>query len=252
MEEIITHIKNEFNGKLSIKEKRPGIFQLLLPIYHEDGDMIDLFIKQDDKNNYQLCDYGLTLQRLSYSYDIDSENKESILQKILVENNLIEVEGNISIRTKPETIYSDIMHITQAYAKIGSMRYFKREIIENLFFEMLDDFIIKDLSEYNPRKKVLPIPSRDDLEADYSFLPNGHPIYLFGVKDAFKARLATISCLEYRLQNLNFRGWVVNEDFEKLPRKDRSRLTNTIDKQFTSLEEFKLNAKSFLERERNK
>lgn len=250
MEEILTYIKSDFNGRVSIKEKRPGIYQLLLPIYHEDGDMVDIFIKQKGNNKYTLCDFGLTLQRLSYTYDIDSENKESILQRILLENSLSEEEGNICLDTKPETIYTDIMHITQAYAKIGSMRYFKREVIENLFYEMLDEFIMKDLQEFKPQKKVMPIPNRDDLEADYSFSPNGHPVYLFGVKDAFKARLATISCLEYRMQKLNFRGWVVNEDFEKLPRKDRSRLTNTIDKQFTSFDEFKVNAKEFLERER--
>jgi hypothetical protein len=250
MEDILTFIKSDFNGKVSIKEKRPGIYQLLLPIYHEDGDMVDIFIKQREKDKYTLCDFGLTLQRLSYTYDIDSENKESILQRILLENSLSEEEGNIYLDTKPETIYTDIMHITQAYAKIGSMRYFKREVIENLFYEMLDDFITTHLQEFKPQKKVMPIPNRDDLEADYSFSPNGHPVYLFGVKDAFKARLATISCLEYRMQKLNFRGWVVNEDFEKLPRKDRSRLTNTIDKQFTSFDEFKVNAKEFLERER--
>lgn len=250
MEDILTYIKSDFNGRVSIKEKRPGIYQLLLPIYHEDGDMVDIFIKQKENDKYTLCDFGLTLQRLSYTYDIDSENKESILQRILLENSLSEEEGNICLDTQPATIYTDIMHITQAYAKIGSMRYFKREIIENLFYEMLDDFITQDLQEFNPQKKVLPIPNRDDLEADYSFSPNGHPVYLFGVKDAFKARLATISCLEYRMQKLNFRGWVVNEDFEKLPRKDRSRLTNTIDKQFTSFDEFKGNAKEFLERER--
>ena len=250
MENILTYITSDFNGRVSIKEKRPGIYQLLLPIYHEDGDMIDIFIKQKENDKYTLCDFGLTLQRLSYAYDIDSENKESILQRILLENSLSEEEGNICLDTKPETIYTDIMHLTQAYAKIGSMRYFKREVIENLFYEMLDDFITKDLQEFKPQKKVMPIPNRDDLEADYSFSPNGHPVYLFGVKDAFKARLATISCLEYRMQKLNFRGWVVNEDFEKLPRKDRSRLTNTIDKQFTSFDEFKANAKEFLERER--
>ncbi len=250
MEDILTYIKSDFNGRVSIKEKRPGIYQILLPIYHEDGDMIDLFIKQNGDDKFALCDFGLTLQRLSYTYDIDSENKESILQRILLENSLSEEEGNICLDTKPETIYTDIMHITQAYAKIGSMKYFKREVIENLFYEMLDDFIMKDLQEFKPQKKVMPIPGRDDLEADYSFSPNGHPVYLFGVKDALKARLATISCLEYRIQKLNFRGWVVNEDFEKLPRKDRSRLTNTIDKQFTSFDEFKINAKEFLERER--
>ncbi|MEO7313890.1 MAG: DUF1828 domain-containing protein [Ginsengibacter sp.] len=250
MEDILTYIKSDFNGRVSIKEKRPGIYQILLPIYHEDGDMIDLFIKQNGDDKFALCDFGLTLQRLSYTYDIDSENKESIFQRILLENSLSEEEGNICLDTKPETIYTDIMHITQAYAKIGSMKYFKREVIENLFYEMLDDFIMKDLQEFKPQKKVMPIPGRDDLEADYSFSPNGHPVYLFGVKDALKARLATISCLEYRIQKLNFRGWVVNEDFEKLPRKDRSRLTNTIDKQFTSFDEFKINAKEFLERER--
>jgi hypothetical protein len=249
MDNILTHIKSDFNGRVSIKEKRPGIFQLLLPIYHEDGDMIDLFVNQKGDGTYSLCDFGLTLQRLSYTYDIDSENKESILQRIITENSLSETDGNICIDTKPETIYNDIMHITQAYAKIGSMRYFKREVIENLFYELLEEFIFKELQEFKPQKKVLPIPNRDDLEADYSFSPNGHPIYLFGVKDVAKARLSTISCLEYRMQKLNFRGWVVNEDFEKLPRKDRSRLTNTIDKQFTSLDEFKANAVEFLERE---
>ncbi len=249
MEEIIQHIKKDFNERFSIKQKRPGIFQLYLPIYHEDGDMIDLFIVPKG-NKYSLCDYGLTLQRLSYSYDIDTENKESILQKIISENGLIEENGNICLDTSPATVYSDIMHITQSYAKIGSMRYFKREVVENLFYEILDDFIKNELKEFKPQDKVLPIPERDDLEADYSFSPNGHPIYLFGVKDVAKARLATISCLEYQRANLNFRGWVVNEDFEKLSRKDRSRLTNTCDKQFTTLEDFKLSAKTFLERER--
>jgi hypothetical protein len=249
MEEIIQHIKKDFNERFSIKQKRPGIFQLYLPIYHEDGDMIDLFIVSKG-NKYSLCDYGLTLQRLSYSYDIDTENKESILQKIISENGLIEKNGNICLDTSPATVYSDIMHITQSYAKIGSMRYFKREVVENLFYEILDEFIKNELKEFKPQDKVLPIPERDDLEADYSFSPNGHPVYLFGVKDVAKARLATISCLEYQRANLNFRGWVVNEDFEKLPRKDRSRLTNTCDKQFTTLEDFKLSAKTFLERER--
>jgi hypothetical protein len=250
MEKIIKQIEQEFNNRISVKQKRPGIYQLNIPIYHEDGDMIDLFITSKGNNEYTLCDYGLTLQRLAYTYDIDTENKEAILQKIILENDLSEEDGNICLKTKSDTLYTDIMHITQAYAKIGSMRYFKREVIENLFYEILDEFVISELQEFNPKLKVLPIPNRDDLEADYSFSPNGHPIYLFGVKDVAKARLATISCLEYQRANLNFRGWVVNEDFEKLPKKDRSRLTNTCDKQFTSLEEFKTSAKLFLEREK--
>ena len=98
MEDILQNIKSDFNGKVSIKEKRPGIFQLLLPIYHEDGDMIDIFIKQKS-NSYTICDFGLTLQRLSYTYDIDTDNKELILQRILQENGLVEENGNICMNT---------------------------------------------------------------------------------------------------------------------------------------------------------
>jgi hypothetical protein len=214
--------------------------------------MIDLFLVPKGKDKYVLCDYGLTLQRLSYTYDVDTENKETILQKIIIENGLSDEEGNISLATKANSIFNDIMQITQAYAKIGSMRYFKREVVESLFYEILDEYIDKELQEYRPQKKVLPIPERDDLEVDYQFSPNGHPVYLFGVKDATKARLSTISCLEFQAHNLDFKGWVVHEDFEKLPRKDKSRLTNACDKQFTSLNDFKSSVKLFLDREKSK
>ncbi len=250
MEQILENIKSSFNNKLRIREKRPGIFQLFLPIYHEDGDMIDVYIEQTEPGKYRLCDYGMTIMRLSYSYEIDTDNKEAILQKILSENHLFEENGNIYYHTNSENIYSDILHVCQTYMKIGSMRYFKREVIESLFYEMLDEFVMSNLNEYKPQKNVLPIPDRDDLEADYEFRPNGHPIYLFGVKDSSKARLATINCLEYEKANLNFRSLIVHEDFEKLPKKDRSRITNTCDKQFTTLDDFKINAKTFFNREK--
>src|SRR6185503_13388761 len=94
-----------------------------------------------------------------------------------------------------------------------------------------------------------PLLDRDDLEVDWSFSPNGVPLYLFGLKDANRARLATISCLEFQRHNLEFKSIAVHEDIDKLGRKDRNRLTNACDKQFTSLDEFQQNAVPFLERE---
>jgi hypothetical protein len=37
-----------------------------------------------------------------------------------------------------------------------------------------------------------------------------------------------------------------HEDFEELPRKDRSRITSAIDKQFISLEDFREHSASYL------
>ncbi|PIY49002.1 MAG: hypothetical protein COZ06_15110, partial [Armatimonadetes bacterium CG_4_10_14_3_um_filter_66_18] len=75
------------------------------------------------------------------------------------------------------------------------------------------------------------------------------PLYLFGVKDNSRARLATISCLEFQRNKLPFRSMVVHEDFDKIGRKDTTRLTSACDKQFTSLEDFRQNAVQYLERE---
>ena len=129
------------------------------------------------------------------------------------------------------------------------MRYFKREVLVSLFEEMLADFIQADLPRFNPRQTILPIPDRDDLEVDWEFRPNGIPFYLFAIKDANRARLATISCLEFQKKGLKFKSIAVHEDMDKLPRKDRNRLTNACDKQFTSLNEFKDSAGLYFDRE---
>ncbi len=250
MDELIKNIKQNFNKQFSLREKRRGIYQILIPIYHEDGDMIDLFVEEKDGEFY-LSDFGLTIMRLSYSYEIDTPHKEQVFQKILKENKLEEDKGIIRFKTKTDTIFNDIMHVSQSLMKIGSMRFFKREVIESMFYENLEELINTELIDYNPKKSVFPIKEREDLEADYEFTPNGSPVYLFGVKDSFKARLATICCLEYQHSNLKFRSLIVHDDFEKLPQNDRLRITNASDKQFTSLEDFSNNARKYFEREKS-
>lgn len=249
MDAILKHIKDTFHG-VEIKQKRPGVFQLYLPLYHEDGDMVDMFIAKTPDGSYQICDYGLTLQRLAYSYDIDTDNKEAILDKILIQNSLINNNGNICLATSIETVFSDILHASQVYAKVGSMEYFKREVIESLFYEALDDFIMTNLKEFHPAKKIMPLPDKPYLEVDYKFTPNGHDVFLFAVKDSTKAKMTTISILEFQKQDINFRGWVVNEDFDKLSKKDRKLLTDTCDKQFTSFDAFQSDVVKYLEREK--
>jgi hypothetical protein len=86
-------------------------------------------------------------------------------------------------------------------------------------------------------------------EVDWEFKPDGVPLYLFGVKDAAKARLTTISCLEFQRAQLRYKSIVVHEDFNKLGRKDVTRLTSACDKQFTNLDDFEQNAMQYLERE---
>lgn len=245
-------LRDQFNSHLATREKRPGVIQLLAPLFHEDGDMVDIFLEESPSQPglIRVTDAGMTLMRLSYSYDVDTPNKEKILYRLVAEGRMNYDDGEIFADVRPESLYPAVLQFAQVVAKVSAMKAFKREVVQGLFYEMLSDFVLQDLARFSPESKVLPISSRDDLEVDYRFNLRGtHPVFLFAVKDAAKARLATISCLEFRQRKIPFRGFVVHENFDALPRKDRNRITSAADKQFVDFTDFKENAIRFLETE---
>ena len=252
---ILDILNQQFSAQVSLYEKRPGVQQLYAPLFHEDGDMIDIYLdiardfEANGKKPIRISDHGMTIMRLSYSFEIDTPNKERIFHRILAENGVQEENGAIILDAPVESLYPAILQFAQAVSKACNMRLFKREVLVSLFDEMLAEFITENLSRYNPQSQVYPIPERDDLEVDWEFKPNGVPLYLFGVKDSAKARLTTISCLEFQRAKLSYKGIAVHEDFNKLGRKDVTRLTSACDKQFTNLDDFKQNAIQYLERE---
>jgi hypothetical protein len=257
MNNVVELLRAQFNDHVQVREKRPGVLQLVAPLFHEDGDMMDVFLDMPKNGNgnasvvpqVRVSDHGLTLMRLSYTFEIDTPNKERIFHRILAENGVSEENGELFIHATPPSLYIALLQFSQAVSKVCNMRYFKREVLASLFEEMLAEYVQAQLPRFKPTQTVWPIPDRDDLEVDWEFRPNGVPLYLFAIKDANRARLATISCLEFQRHSLKFKSIAVHEDVDKLGRKDRNRLTNACDKQFTSLDEFKQNAVPYLERE---
>ena len=231
-------------------EKRAGIFQLIAPFYHEDGDMLEIYLEKAGENGgIRISDHGMTIMRLSYEYDIDTPNKRRIFEKILTENQLSERDGRLYLEADLDVIYPSVLQFAQAVGKISNMKLFKREVIKSLFYELLDEFISEQLVRFKPEPQVLPIPERDDLEVDYSFRGFPKPLHLFGVRDGTKARLTTISCLEFQRANIPFKSIAVHEDFEALSKKDRKRVTSAVDKQFVDLDDFKIHGEEYLNRE---
>ena len=248
-------LQKQFGEFVRLEEKRPNVQQIFAPLYHEDGDMMDIFldlpkdVDLSQRNQIRLSDHGMTLMRLSYNFDLDTPNKGKIFQRILFENGVNEDDGVIYMDTAPESLYPALMQFSKAIGKVCNMRLFRREILHSLFEEMLGDFIQEKLSRYHPTPSVYPIPGRDDLEVDWQFRSNGTSLYLFSVKDNARARLSTISCLEFQRNKLPFRSMVVHENFDGIGSKDKVRLTSACDKQFTSLDDFKQNAEQYLLRE---
>lgn len=250
IEKYLNKVKKQFNNFFDLKEKRENVLQVFAPLYHADGDMMDIFLTElSGKELVRISDFGMTLMRLSYSFNIDTPNKEKILNKILAENSVQNENGNLFIDVKPEYIYHGLMQFAQTVSKISNMRLYKREVIHSLFFEMLDEYIMTNLQKYKPRKKFYPIPDHEEYEVDYCFNDRRRPIYLFGVNNSSNSRLATISCQKFITEKLNFRSLIVLESLDVIGKKDQARLMSAADKQFPSLEEFQKHAEEFIERE---
>jgi len=244
-------LRQSLGQRMSFRPRLPGVTQIIAPIFYEDGDMIDLFLdtRANNTNLVRITDSGLTLMKLSYSFDIDTPNKQRLFERILNENQISFEGGEIYIDSTPEDLGISLLHLSQVIAKVSSLQYLKRQIVSNLFYEQLDAFITKDLAVFDPKPQYAPISDRPELEADWVFSLPQRPIYLFGVKDSSKSRLSAISCLEFQKRAIPFRSVIVHEDFEALRKKDQSIITNASDKQFASLRAFVEDGRKYLDRE---
>ena len=245
-------LKAEFNRYISFRERRPGIIQVVAPLYHEDGDMVDVFLDlpKNPDGPIRISDHGMTLMRLSYSYEIDTPTKQKVLDRILSENGVAEENGRFYLDTAPEHIYPALLQFAQTVAKVSNLQVFKREVVQNLFYETLNDFVATTLIIYHPQPHYLPIPERDDLDVDWRFPIPKRDIFLFGVRDASKARLVGLTCLEYQKMKIPFRSVIIHEDFEnEMNKKDQRRITNIADKQFAALPDFIKDAEEYFARE---
>lgn len=124
-------ILSNINTTIEIKEKRPDLYQVYAPFYHEDGDMVEVFVEKAPNNpeKIRICDYGLTLMKLSYDLELKGENQK-VYNQILLENKLDEIEGNIFLESEIESLNSSFLHYVQSISKISSLHYFKNNFIK--------------------------------------------------------------------------------------------------------------------------
>lgn len=112
-----------FGSHVSVREKRPGICKLLVPLFHEDGDMVDIFLETRDVDMIRISDHGLSLMKLSYQCDFDTENKERIFWQILSENRVSEEDGNLYLDVPCQSLYPAVLRFGQAIVKVCSMSF---------------------------------------------------------------------------------------------------------------------------------
>ena len=147
---IIELLNNKAGTSFDVYERRPGEYQLILPILHEDGDMIDVYLCDSPKGEsyIRICDFGMATMRLSYSYEINTDSRRRIFNSILINNGVQNDNGNLYLDVTSEDLYDGIMQFVGCVQKVCNMNYWSREVIRSSFYE--------DLKEYTPpaRKNI--------------------------------------------------------------------------------------------------
>jgi hypothetical protein len=250
-ETLAVRLGDQCSQSFRLYPKREGIYQVYAPLFHEDGDMLDVFVEEADGSRLRICDYGLTLMRLSYEFDIDTENKRRIFNDLLRQNKLSfnEEEGNIYLETTEDRICASVLHFANAVTKVLTLDVLKRETISGLFMEQFDSFVWSNLLAYEPDRDYVPLEGREELEVPYVLRADSpKPVFLYPVKNGSQAKNAAITFLECERADKSFTGVVVHENLDSLTMKERRIITSAADKQFVDLSDFLTKGETYLKR----
>ena len=239
--QVILKELNRNKKSFNVYERRPGKYQLTVPILHEDGDMIDIYLQDSPQGTgyVRINDFGLTLQRLSYSYDLNTPSKRKIFNSILINNDVQNDNGALYLDVPIKKVYESVFQFAGCVQKVCNMEYWSREIIKSAFYNDLNNFVTAELKEFSPEPDVTPLRGYEVVKVDWSLKWKARQFYLFGVLGNNKAKDSAIALLEFKKANLPFISLVVHEDIESLGNKEVKYLTKNADKQYPVLEDLK-------------
>lgn len=123
----IDSLRDQAKTSFDFYERRPGVYQLIVPIVYEDGDMVDIYLQDSPQGGsyVRICDFGMAIMRLSCTYEIDSPSRQKIFDSILVNNGVQNSDGNLYLDTTPDMLYESILQFAGCAQKVCTMRYWE-------------------------------------------------------------------------------------------------------------------------------
>lgn len=234
-------LQQNFHKHFSLEQRRNNLYQVFVPIFYPDGDMMDIFIRVNDDGSIILCDCGLSLMRLSYTMDTISAHRSKLLNDIIKSFGAYDNDGEICLTTTKEMLFNNIMQFSQVVNKVVSMELLKTENVDNLFYENAREYICKTFGDtYKLEHNFVPCKESPELVVDYAISGSNatKPIYLFAAQGSTKALNSVIAILKLQKLGKDFFSVVLHNDYSKLSKKDQKNVMSVADKLFYDLPSF--------------
>ena len=128
IERIKASFMNPLTTGVDVYERRTGSFQLIVPILHEDGDMVEIYLQDSPRGDayVRICDFGLTLMRLSYTFDVATAARQRVFDSILINNDIKNDNGNLYLDTALSRLSEGVLQFAGGVQKVCNMRYWRQ------------------------------------------------------------------------------------------------------------------------------
>lgn len=213
-----------------------GYLFVTTPFTFDDGDHYSMYLKPGP-SGVRVTDRGTTLMHLSYANDLKKfkdGTRGALLQQIVQSSEFQEEDGEFFIDVAGEELGPAIVRFGQGLTRIHDLTFLNRVRVQSTFYEDLKDEVeaIVGADQVQETFFVPNVPQRESYPVDLYIPGDRGPLFIFGVPDQGKARLATIiiQYLRHHLQGRpdfsRFKSMVVFQDQSTIPHLDRSRLLN--------------------------
>ncbi len=223
--------------------KRPdGSLMLRTHFEFPDGDRFPIHVSEAGTGGVRLSDRGHTLMHISYDHDIDSflaGTRGQLLERIVGETGIQRDGGVFRLDTPVEKLPEGIFRFGQALTRIYDLTLLSRSRVQSTFYDDLADLLKSLIDEDKIQADYMPeeVPNPEAYRVDYRIEgKSGIPLFLYGVPNRDKARLATIMLSYFHRHDLRFESMLVFEDQSEIPRLDLARLSDVGGEMVSSLE----------------
>ena len=215
-------------------ESRPdGALMLRTHFEFPDGDRYPFHLSAAASGGLRLSDRGHTLMHISYEHEIDSfldGTRGMLLERIMGETGLLwdGEGGGFCVDTTPERLPEAIFNFGQALTRVYDLTLLSRTNVGSTFYDDLADLLFSLIDEAKIERGYEPeVPNAQDYPVDYRIEgKSGIPLFLYGVLNQDKARLATIMLSYFHRHGLHFESILVFQNQVEIPRSDLARLSD--------------------------
>ena len=225
-----------------LTERPDGVLMLRTHFEFPDGDRFPIHVSEVGTGGIRLSDSGHTLTHLSYDHDIDvflEGARGELVERIVGEAGIKQDGGAFQLDVPIERLPEAIFRFGQALTRIQDLTFLSRSRVRSTFYDDLSDFLKSRIDEDKLQADYLPegLPNSEAYPVDYRIEGRSdRPLFLYGIPNRDKARLATIILSHFHRNNLKFDSILVFEDQAEIPRLDLARLSDVGGEMVSSLE----------------